>query len=381
MPGYGHTPYRRHVRLLPLILLLTLVARAEEFTDKLSKTFPLKPGNTLTLDADFGFVEVRTSGSGAQVQVEVFRRVTADSKEEAQKIFDDLVLESRPDKEGTLVLSRFQKGWQKREEDGNRWRNTICESRSSELEPYDWDRRDSREHGDDGNVYCLSYGRQIREYRYVVTLPRNQNLRVRTRAGHIEISDVDGYVKARTAGGHITAGVVKGEADLRTAGGHIEITSSGGPAHLTTAGGHITVGDVNGDLWATTAGGHIHSGKVKGSVTAKTAGGSIEIAQASGYVKAETVGGSVTVRFASQPTADSSLKTMAGSVRVELPKNVKLDLDARSAGGSVSTDYSVETASYRGRESLQGKINGGGPRLELRSSFGSIRVSQTSYPF
>lgn len=52
----------------------------------------------------------------------------------------------------------------------------------------------------------------------------------------------------------------------------------------------------------------------------------------------------------------------------------------RTSGGSVSTDHPVETPAYRGREALQGKINGGGPRLELRSSHGSIRVSQTSYP-
>jgi DUF4097 and DUF4098 domain-containing protein YvlB len=211
-------------------------------------------------------------------------------------------------------------------------------------------------------------------------MPRRANLTLRTSGGHLEVGDLEGALTARTAGGHIEAGKYSGALTLKTAGGHIKAVSSGGPATLNTAGGHIEIGDVNGNLEAKTAGGHISTGRVRGNVAAKTAGGHIDIEEAAGSIQAETVGGGVKARFAGQPKGDSMLKTMAGTVNVELPSDIKLDIDADSSGGSVYSafDLTGTVKQERRRSSFTGQLNGGGPKLTLRTTHGSIRLNRAA---
>jgi DUF4097 and DUF4098 domain-containing protein YvlB len=351
-----------HPRIWPIFscaLLLLGAAYAEEFTDKVQKQFPVQPGQTLSLTADYGHVEIKTA-EVQTVQVEVFRRVETDSKARAQQIFDDFALNGTT-RGGVLQLTgEFKTGWKPGRGDWEHGR-TICMSRD--------------EAGDD--YVCLEYARELREHGYTLTIPKKMNVRVDTRAGHVGIADLAGQLDVKTRGGHVTAGAVSGVTNINTAGGHIALTSSGGPATLITAGGHIEVGDVGGDLLAKTAGGHISTGKVNGKVRAKTAGGHISIAQATGSIDAVTVGGGVTAKFVGQPKEDSRLETSAGSVQVEIAGDVKLDVDASAYNGRVYSDYDLNSDDREGRRSnYSARINGGGPKLTLRTSHGTIRLSR-----
>ena len=364
--------HSRSALLLPAFLFST-IGFAEEFTDRVQKSFTVQPGGTLTLTADYGHVDMKESTTDNTVNIEVIRVVRADSKTEAQKIFDDFALDAKQSGANVEAKGRFQQGWQppgnrRWDDDGDHGR-TVCM-------------------GDDrqGGQRCLAYARQLVEHFYVITLPKKYSLNVETRAGHLNLKDIGGDLDAYTRGGHVSAGNVTGKATIDTAGGHIQLGNVGGPAELETAGGHIGVGNVNGNLNARTAGGHIASGRVKGNVYAKTAGGHIEIASVTGSVVAETSGGGVEVAFAGQPANDSRLETSGGSVRVDLPENIKLDVDAEANGGRIETDFPLTTDNDDTRHSWKassahGKLNGGGPKLDVRTSSGSIHLHRASLTF
>ena len=57
-----------------------------------------------------------------------------------------------------------------------------------------------------------------------------------------------------------------------------------------------------------------------------------------------------------------------------------LDIDARASGGNVVSSIPIATLVTRSNpgNSIQGKLNGGGPALILRSSSGDIRITETS---
>jgi DUF4097 and DUF4098 domain-containing protein YvlB len=298
------------------------------------------------------------------------------SKEQAQEIFNDLGIDAKPDANGLSITAYFKTGW---EPDDRGWgHHRTCMSS---------DHLHSRVNSNE--TYCLKYADQLREVRYTLTVPRKVNLDVDTRAGHITIADIDGPVTATTAGGHISGGHVGGVAKIQTAGGHIQLTDSTGPATLKTAGGHITIGDVGGDLIAETAGGHINTGHVHGAVKARTAGGHIEIKQADGAIEAKTVGGSIQARIAAQPKSASYLETSAGSVTLEIANNVKLDVDAESMGGGVYSDFPLQSESassddepsWARNRTLRGRVNGGGPKVEVRTSHGRIKLTKASFDF
>jgi hypothetical protein len=348
-------------RLLLATALLVASAAADEFTDRVSKTVDAQPGQTLRLTADYGHVNVQTADV-AHVKIEVHRTVRTDSEARAKQIFNDFELTAANNNGVVEVNGSFREGWKPghwRERRGDR---NVCMSRNE---------------GDADDHVCLEYARELREHAYTITLPRKFHVNVETRAGHVEVADVDGNLDARTRGGHVDARAVTGTTHIHTAGGHIQMHNSGGPATLKTAGGHIEVGDVGGDLIATTAGGHIDTGKVNGSVKAKTAGGHITIAQATGAIDAKTVGGGITARFAGQPKEDSRIETRAGSVKVQILGDLKLDVDAYSTNGRVYSEYDLESDDDSGRRrSYSARLNGGGPKLTIQNSHGTISLSR-----
>jgi DUF4097 and DUF4098 domain-containing protein YvlB len=205
--------------------------------------------------------------------------------------------------------------------------------------------------------------------RFDVTVPRSFELDVRTAGGSVSVDDLDGAVRAQTAGGSLDFGNMGGTVWARTAGGSIALRDSSGPADLNTAGGSIDVGNVGGEVRAKTAGGSIRVGHVNGSVDAHTSGGSIHVEEAVGPVRASTSGGSIRAYISQQPNGDSELETSGGEVTVILADGIALDVEADGGDGGVHSDFPID-----GRTSsdhaLDGRLNGGGPRLYLRSSDG-----------
>jgi len=125
---------------------------------------------------------------------------------------------------------------------------------------------------------------------------------------------------------------------------------------------------------AKSSGGSIDVHHVGGDLYARTSGGSIAIDEALGAVDAQTSGGSIRANFARQPRADSRLSTSGGGITISVAPNVAFDVDAHTSGGDVDTDVPVTLLGRQSESSLQGKINGGGPKLVLRSSGGGIRL-------
>lgn len=143
---------------------------------------------------------------------------------------------------------------------------------------------------------------------------------------------------------------------------------------IETNGGSIKISSLEGSVQAFTSGGSIRLGNIKGDVNIKTSGGSIKVDEVDGNIMAHTSGGSIRVKYASQFSKDSRLSTSGGSIKAELNRDIKVNLLAKTSGGSVRTDFAVDGEIKRTK--IDGKINGGGPKLTLKTSGGSIRVSK-----
>jgi hypothetical protein len=67
------------------------------------------------------------------------------------------------------------------------------------------------------------------------------------------------------------------------------------------------------------------------------------------------------------------LATSGGSITVVAPSNAALTIDAETSAGSVRSDLPISRMSSDS-DSLKGTMNGGGTKLVLRSSAGSIEI-------
>jgi DUF4097 and DUF4098 domain-containing protein YvlB len=315
-----------------LVFALLLFAATSIFAadDVIRKGFNVSDGGTLYLDADFGDVTIVSGGNG--VAVEIIRE--ARGREAQQRLRDHKIEFAQ--RGNDVVISTPDR------DHDRKWFNF-----------FDWDDF---------------------EVQWNIRVPKHYNLKVETSGGAIELDDVGGTVDADTSGGSIKTGRLGGPAKLRTSGGSITIDGAAAQVDARTSGGSIKVGDTDGPVDVRTSGGSISLARIRGSVIARTSGGGITIEDATGSVDASTSGGSIRATLSGQINADSKLSTSGGGITVAIAPNVAADLDARASGGGVSSDVPITVQGTMDDDELRGKINGGGPKLTLRTSGGGIRV-------
>ena len=158
----------------------------------------------------------------------------------------------------------------------------------------------------------------------------------------------------------------------RTGSGSHRIASLTGGVEAQTGSGSIHLGQISGPVVASTGSGSIEIMGASAGLTAKTGSGSIEAAGVRGALRANT--GSGGVRIEGTPTSDWSIQTGSGSIGLRLPADASFDLDARSSSGSINTNHPIEMRGSLSRRHVQGRVRGGGPRIDVSAGSGSIQL-------
>jgi len=141
---------------------------------------------------------------------------------------------------------------------------------------------------------------------------------------------------------------------------------------IKTVGGSIALEALTGKVNVHTSGGSVNAKNITGETNIKTSGGAIKIEGIDGHISAGTSGGNVSVKLNNQPKQDIQLSTSGGNVIAYLIPNIAVDLYAKTTGGSASSEFTVIGDINNSR--IDGKINGGGPMLNMETSGGNVRV-------
>src|SRR5439155_1699010 len=105
----------------------------------------------------------------------------------------------------------------------------------------------------------------------------------------------------------------------------------------------------------------------------ETSGGRLTFENINGKIYGRSSGGSISARLRSPVPGDVNLETSAGSIDVMVPPDAGLDVEAEASSGRVTSELPF-VGIRTDRESMKGKINGGGKSLVLRSGAGSISI-------
>ena len=149
------------------------------------------------------------------------------------------------------------------------------------------------------------------------------------------------------------------------------------------------MGDISGPVEIETGGGSIRLGWAKGVVRAETGAGRIELNGVSS-ARAETGAGGILAKFISSngERTDSVLQTSAGDIVVYIAADVAMTIRASidlANGHKISSDFTdirvtSEGGDWPGPKSFtaEGKLNGGGPTLKVRTTTGDIKFLRAS---
>jgi hypothetical protein len=123
-----------------------------------------------------------------------------------------------------------------------------------------------------------------------------------------------------------------------------------------------------------TQNGSVRVQDIRGRVEAAATNGAISVEGLSGSLDATIVNGRMRVDVA-EVAGDLKMSSTNGSIRVDLPADVKADLDAEWVNGGVDVDsaFGVPRPASSARQ-LTAQLNGGGPRISVSTVNGGVRI-------
>lgn len=226
-------------------------------------------------------------------------------------------------------------------------------------------------------------------------------------AGRFELINVNGRITAEPAEGAevIVEGrkTVKGRSDeaakellskleIREEVGDSTVRVESRPPRISGFNSHQIEWSVKVPKGVTvdlrTVNGGVRLNNLANEIHAKTTNGGIkgENIDAS-LIEASAVNGGVEINLGSPLDASDSieLETVNGGVQLGLPADSKATIAARCVNGGVNVDDlditkdgDADANDYERRRRLNGTMNGGGAKVNLNTTNGGIRLSQTS---
>ena len=234
-----------------------------------------------------------------------------------------------------------------------------------------------------------------------------------TMGGEIELSDseLDGFLK--TMGGDVSFENVVGDVRGSSMGGDVRyknVQARGGSlaspnaddakiaeldpesVQISTMGGEIEVENAVEGADLRTMGGDIAVADARRFVRATTMGGNIRIGSIDGWVQATTMGGNIEAHLTGDG-GEVALTSMGGEIELSVPDGFGMDLDLEiaytrnsaqnfkiTAPGelkyTVTAEWDHSQGSPRKYIRMQGAVNGGGPKVKVRTINGNVKVQE-----
>jgi DUF4097 and DUF4098 domain-containing protein YvlB len=167
--------------------------------------------------------------------------------------------------------------------------------------------------------------------------------------------------------------------EVATGDGSVEADSINGNVDIKTGDGSITVLGGKGTVRMRTGDGHIDGKDLDGNVDVSTGDGSVNMEGRFDVLNVKSGDGSVTVRAraGSKVNAPWNLHTGDGSIDLDLPGELQANIDASTHDGHISLGIPVTVEGTFSSSRINGKMNGGGQAIIVRTGDGSIHLSKT----
>lgn len=252
-----------------------------------------------------------------------------------------------------------------------------------------------------------------------IQVPLKASVTIRNERGDILISDMstpvsvtsgNGDVEVRNTGSDVSVEMHKGDVKVSDTKGDVKISGKGGEVNIASATGSFTLdGEFYGpiradkiakglrfvsqrtDLTLTQLTGHMEasSGNLEvvdapGDLTLRTNRYSVTVENATGKVSVSNRGGDVDLRFSSPPKEDLEVDNSNANISLTLPESTSFSIQADCHSCDVDSEFSSDTLKKTSNESGDNHLEGHygsssrGPKITLKTSYGSISIRKTS---
>jgi len=148
---------------------------------------------------------------------------------------------------------------------------------------------------------------------------------------------------------------------------------------LITAKTDMTLSSLSGHMES--ASGNLDIVDAPGNLRVRTRETEINLENPGGKVNIDNRDGAVNVRYSSAPKEDLSITNSSSQISLTLPGNSSFDLNADCQNCDIDSEFSslMPVKSPSGDSHIAGKNgNGRGPKITLKTSYGSIDLHRNS---
>jgi hypothetical protein len=251
-----------------------------------------------------------------------------------------------------------------------------------------------------------------------VVVPKKSQVTIRNDRGDISVADMatpvtinggNGDVEVRNTTGDVSIDMRRGDAKVSGTKGDVKISGSGDSVEVVNATGNFTingefVGPVRAekvakgvrfvshrtDLTLTQLSGRMEAGSgnlevvdAPGNLILRTHEEEVSIENAGGKIKVDNRNGNVEVRFSFPPKEDIEINNASAAITLGLPGSANFEIVADCHSGDIDSEFQADslkkTTTGSGDSHLEGKYgNGRGPKITLKTSYGSISIHKNS---
>jgi DUF4097 and DUF4098 domain-containing protein YvlB len=125
----------------------------------------------------------------------------------------------------------------------------------------------------------------------------------------------------------------------------------------------------------TTVNGGIEITGLTGRITAETTNGGVTTRNVGGQLEASTTNGGLDIELSRVAEAGVKLDFTNGGLKMRMPRDAKATISASITNGGIDAgDLAIETTE-NSRRRLEGRLNGGGGRIQIEGTNGGITLS------
>jgi hypothetical protein len=158
----------------------------------------------------------------------------------------------------------------------------------------------------------------------------------------------------------------------RTGSGDQQIGAVLGPVDASAGSGDLRVGPIGSSITLTTASGDIEVLGARGDVAARSRSGDVKTTAINGSLHVHTASGDISLD--GRPAADWTIAAASGDVTLHVPDDAGFALEATTSSGKLRSRHDFDERPSSSRRHLQAVAHGGGPRLDVTTVSGSIRI-------
>lgn len=125
----------------------------------------------------------------------------------------------------------------------------------------------------------------------------------------------------------------------------------------------------------TTVNGGVEVTGLEGRIVAETTNGGVTTHGVAGQLDASTTNGGLDIDLIRMPEGGVKLECTNGGIKVRLPRDAKATISASIVNGGIEAEsLAIDATGENTRRRLEGRMNGGGPRLDAEGVNGGIRL-------